>query len=58
MHYYPLCSTLDPIVVENYVRRLCLADRTLVEVEWQVTLARFRAFYTLVNEWNVENLNS
>jgi hypothetical protein len=37
---------------------LCLADRTLVEVEWQAPLVRFMAFYTLVNEWNVENLNS
>jgi hypothetical protein len=37
---------------------LCLAARTLVEVEWQVPLMRFRDFYTLVNEWNVENLNS
>jgi hypothetical protein len=30
----------------------------MVEVEWQVPLVRFRAFYTLVNEWNVKNLNS
>jgi hypothetical protein len=37
---------------------LFLADRTLVEVEGQVSLVRFRTFYTLVNEWNVENLNS
>jgi hypothetical protein len=37
---------------------LCLADRTPVEVEWQVLLMRFRVFYILVNEWNVENLNS
>jgi hypothetical protein len=37
---------------------LCVADRTLVEVEWQVPLVRFRAFYSLLNEWNVEHLNS
>jgi hypothetical protein len=37
---------------------LCLVARTPVEVEWQVSLVRFRTFYTLVNEWNVENLNS
>jgi hypothetical protein len=37
---------------------LCLVDRTTVEVEWQVPLTRFGDFYTLVNEWNVENLNS
>jgi hypothetical protein len=35
-----------------------LADRTPVEVKWQVSLMRFRTFYTLVNEWNVENFNS
>jgi hypothetical protein len=44
--------------VENPLVVLCLADRTLVQVEWQVPLARFRAFYTLVRDWNVENLNS
>jgi hypothetical protein len=37
---------------------LCLVDRTLVEVGWQVPLVRFMAFYTLVHEGNVENLNS
>jgi hypothetical protein len=58
MHYYPFCSTLDPIVVENLLVVLCLADRTPIKVEWKVSLTRFRAFYTLVNEWNVENLNS
>jgi hypothetical protein len=50
MHDYPLCSTLDLIVVENPLVVLCLADRTLVEVEWQVPLVRFRAFYTLVRD--------
>jgi hypothetical protein len=37
---------------------LCLADRTSVEVEWQFPLTRFRAFYTLVHGWNVENFIS
>jgi hypothetical protein len=54
----PFVYHLDPIMVENPLVVLCLADRTLVEDEWQVPLMRFRAFYTLVNEWNVENLNS
>jgi hypothetical protein len=58
MHYYPFYSTLDPIVVVNPLIVLCLADRTPVEVEWQVPLVRFRAFYTQVNEWNIENTNS
>jgi hypothetical protein len=49
MHYYPLCSTLDPIVVESPLVVLCLVDITLVEVDWQVPLARFSAFYTLVH---------
>jgi hypothetical protein len=31
---------------------LCLADRTPVEVEWQTPLVIFRAFYTLVRDWN------
>jgi hypothetical protein len=42
----------NPLVV------LCLVDRTMVQVEWQVPLVRFRAFYTLVNESNVEHLNN
>jgi hypothetical protein len=58
MHYYPFYSTLDPTVVVNPLVVLCLADRTTVEVRWHVPLARFRAFYTLVNEWNVKKLNS
>jgi hypothetical protein len=58
MHYYPFLDHLDPIVVERLLVVLCLADRTPVEVEWQVPLVRFRSFYTLVHEWNVENLNS
>jgi hypothetical protein len=33
-------------------------DRTMIEVEWQVPLMRLQAFYTLVHERNVENLNS
>jgi hypothetical protein len=58
MHYYPFYSTLDPTVVVNPLVVLCLVDRTPVEVRWHVPLARFRAFYTLVNEWNVKKLNS
>jgi hypothetical protein len=58
MHHCPFLDPLDPIVVESPLGVLCLTDRTLVEVEWQVPLMRFRAFYTLVHEWNVENLNS
>jgi hypothetical protein len=54
----PFLYHLDPIMVENTLVVLCLADRTLVEIEWQVPLVRFRAFYTLVLDWNVENLNS
>jgi hypothetical protein len=30
--------------VENLLVMLYLADRTLVEVEWQTPLARFRTF--------------
>jgi hypothetical protein len=55
MHYTLLCD-FDPIVVENPLVVLCLVDRTSVEVEWQVPLMRFRAFYTLVQDWNVEKL--
>jgi hypothetical protein len=36
---------------------LCLVNRTLIEVECQVPHARFRAFYTLVRVWQVENMN-
>jgi hypothetical protein len=43
----PFVYHLVPIVVENPLVVLCLADRTLVEVDWQVPLARFRDFYTL-----------
>jgi hypothetical protein len=58
MHYYPFLGHLDPIVVEIPLVVLCLADRTPVEIGCQVPLVRFRAFYTLVHEWNIENLNS
>jgi hypothetical protein len=51
MHYYPLCITLDPIMLENPLVVLLLVDRTPIDVEWQVPLARFMAFYTLVCEW-------
>jgi hypothetical protein len=54
----PFVYHRDPIMVENPLVVLCLADKTLVEVEWQVSLMRFRALYTLVQDWNVENLNS
>jgi hypothetical protein len=40
----PFVYHLDPIVVENLLVVLCLANRTSVEVEWEVPLARFRAF--------------
>jgi hypothetical protein len=56
--HYTLVYHLDPIIMENPLVVLCLADRTSVEVEWQVPLMRFRAFYTLVRDWNVENWNS
>jgi hypothetical protein len=58
MHYTLFVYHLDLTVVENLLVVLCLADRTPVEVGWQVPLTRFMAFYTLVHEWNVENLNS
>jgi hypothetical protein len=48
----PFVCHLDPIIVENPLVVLCLADRTTVEVEQQVPLARFRVFYTLVRDWN------
>jgi hypothetical protein len=54
----PYVYHLDLIVVESPLVVLCLVDRTLVEVGWQVPLARFSAFYTLVHKGNVENLNS
>jgi hypothetical protein len=53
-----LCISLLSYHGGNPLVVLCLAARTLVEVEWQVPLTRSRAFYTLVNEWNVENINS
>jgi hypothetical protein len=56
--HYTLLYHLDPIVMENPLAVLCLVDRTMIEVEWQVPLTRLQAFYTLVHERNVENLNS
>jgi hypothetical protein len=53
MHYCHLCITLDPIMVENPLVVLCLAEKTLVEVEWQVQLMRLGLFISLVHEWNV-----
>jgi hypothetical protein len=35
---------LDPIVVKNSLVVLCLADITLVEVEWEVPLMRLELF--------------
>jgi hypothetical protein len=40
----PFVYHLDPIVVESTLVVLYLADRTLVEVRWQVPLVRFRTF--------------
>jgi hypothetical protein len=50
--HYTFVYHLDPIVVENPLVVLCLVDRTLVEVEWQTPLMRFKTFYTLVRDWN------
>jgi hypothetical protein len=44
MHCYPFVYHLDHIVVENSLVVLCLADRTPVEVEWQVPLVRLGLF--------------
>jgi hypothetical protein len=46
----PFVHRLDPIVVEDPLVMLYLVDRTPVEVEWQTPLARFTAFYTLVQD--------
>jgi hypothetical protein len=54
----PFVYHLDPIMVENSIVVLCLVDRTPVEVEWLIPLMKFRPFYTLVRDWNAENLNS
>jgi hypothetical protein len=40
----PFVHHLDPIMVENPLVVLCLVDRTLVEVECQIPLVRFRVF--------------
>jgi hypothetical protein len=50
--HYALCISPWPYLVENSLVMLCLADRILVEVEWQTPLVRFRAFYTMVRDWN------
>jgi hypothetical protein len=52
MHYYPFLDHLEPIVLESLLVELSLAAPP-VEVGWQVPLARFRAFYTLVRDWNL-----
>jgi hypothetical protein len=54
----PFVYHLDPIMMESLLVVLYLVDRTPVEVRWHVPLVRFRAFYTLVHEGKVENLNS
>jgi hypothetical protein len=56
MYYTLFIYDLDPIMMENPLVVLCLVDRTLIEVEWQVLLARFLVFYTLVRDWNVDKL--
>jgi hypothetical protein len=50
---YPLYITLN-LSSGKILVVLCLGDRSLVEVEWQITLTRFRAFYTMVRvrDWN------
>jgi hypothetical protein len=40
----PFVYHLDPNMVENPLVMLCLVDRTPVEVEWQISLVRFRPF--------------
>jgi hypothetical protein len=40
----PFVYHLAPNVVENPLVVLCLVDSAPVEVEWQNSLARFRAF--------------
>jgi uncharacterized protein YjiK len=50
--HYALCILYRSYLVENSLVVLCLEDRILVEVEWQTSLMRFRAFYTLVRDWN------
>jgi hypothetical protein len=50
--HYTFVQHLDPIMVEDPLVVLCLAERTPVEVEWHVPLTRFRDFYTLVRDWN------
>jgi hypothetical protein len=42
--HYTLCMSFDPILMENSLLVLCLVDRTLIKVEWQIPLTRFRAF--------------
>jgi hypothetical protein len=42
--------------IANGSRVICFMDRTSVEVESQIPLVRFRAFYTWVRDWNVEKL--
>jgi hypothetical protein len=57
--HYTFIYHFDPIVVENLLVVLCLADRTPIEVGWQVSLVGFRDFYTLIHEWNnLRNWNS
>jgi hypothetical protein len=35
---------LNPFMLENPLVVLCLADRTSVEVKWQIPLVRFKVF--------------
>jgi hypothetical protein len=50
--HYTFVHHFDPIMVEDPLVVLCIADRTPVEVMWHVSLTRFRTFYTLVRDWN------
>jgi hypothetical protein len=58
MHCYPFVYHLDHIVVENLLVVLCLADRTPVEVEWQVPLVRLGLFIPWFVIGIFENLSS
>jgi hypothetical protein len=54
----PFVYHLDLIVVENSLVVLCLADGTLVEVEWQVPLTRLGLFIPWFVNGMIENINS
>jgi hypothetical protein len=58
MHCYPFVYHLDHTVVENSLVVLCLVDRTLVEVKWQVPLVRLGLFIPWFMIGIFENLSS